>query len=459
MKRLLEIAVMVPGSVALLLFMGMTPPPALAACSGHILTGNAAFTNYKEEHPGVCRKITAADLPEPYETSSAMNPARIVPRPSDVWPQTLPGFEIQLYATGLNAPRLIRTAPNGDLFVAESYAGKILVLRGVGKDGKAAKSSVFSSGLTLPFGINFYPRGPDPKWVYVANTDSVVRFPFQNGDMKARGAAQTVVKQLPGFGRLQGGGHWTRDVVFSRDGKHMFISVGSMSNDNDPDIDPAEHHRADILEFTPQGKFERVYAYGLRNCVGEAINPVTGSLWCSNNERDGLGDNLVPDFITHVQPGGFYGWPYYYIGGHRDPRHQGKHPELRAKSIIPDVLLQAHSSSLEMLFYEGSQFPATYRGWAFAAEHGSWNKHIRAGYEVIAVQMKDGHATGAYEDFVTGFVLPNGDVWGRPVGLAQAKDGSMFISDDASGSIWRLIYTGKSQAKPVVPAQGAKARK
>lgn len=444
MKCALGTAGATRGVLALLLAAAvLAPAAAFGSCSGKILTGKAAFTNYKEEHPGVCRKITPADLPEPYDTPSATNPARIVPRPRGVWPQTLPGFEVKLYATGLSTPRLIRVAPNGDLFVAESYAGKILILRGTGKNGEAEKVSVFASGLTLPFGINFYPSGPNPKWVYVANTNSVVRFPYQNGDLKARGPAETVVEKIPGFGRLTGGGHWTRDLVFSLDGKHMFISVGSHSNDNDPDTDPAEYHRADILEFTPEGKFERVYAYGLRNCVGEAINPVTGSLWCSNNERDGLGDNLVPDFITHVQAGGFYGWPYYYIGGHRDPRHQGKHPELKSKSIVPDVLLQAHSSSLEMLFYEGSQFPSIYHGWGFAAEHGSWNKHERAGYEVIAIPMKDGHATGAYEDFVTGFVLPNGDVWGRPVGLAVAKDGSMFISDDASGTIWRLIYTGK----------------
>lgn len=421
-------------------------PAALGSCSGQILTGKSAFTNYKEQHPGDCRKITAADLPEPYATSSAMNPARVVPRPKDAWPETLPGFEVQLYATGLSAPRLIRTAPNGDLFVSEGYSGKIVVLRGINKDGKAEQTETFASGLTLPFGINFYPIGPNPKWVYVANTNSVVRFPYKNGDMKARGPAETVVKQLPGYGRLQGGGHWTRDVVFSPDGRHMFVSVGSQTNDNDPDTDPAEHNRADILEFTPEGKFERIYAYGIRNCVGEAINRVTGDLWCSTNERDGLGDNLPPDYITHVQPGGFYGWPYYYTGGNRDPRHQGKHPELQAKSIVPDVLLQPHSATLEMLFYEGSQFPAVYHGWAFAALHGSWNKHEHAGFEVIAVPMKDGHATGAYEDFVTGFMLPDGNAWGRPVGVAVAKDGSMFISDDTSGSIWRLVYTGKSSA-------------
>jgi glucose/arabinose dehydrogenase len=347
-----------------------------------------------------------------------------------------------MYTTGLDQPRLIRTAPNGDLFVALSYQNKILVFRGVGPDGKPQQSSVFADNLSQPFGIRFYPSGPNPKWVYIGNTDSVVRFPYKNGDLKATGPAEHLT-DLPGGGKLRGGGHWTRDIAFTQDGSKMLVSVGSHSNVDDADNNPAEEHRADVLEFTPEGKFLKVYASGIRNCVGEAINPTTGQLWCSTNERDMLGDNLVPDYITHVQEGGFYGWPWYYMGGHQDPRHEGKHPELKNAVLTPDVLLQPHFASLEMTFYEGSQFPADYKGDIFAAEHGSWNKAVRAGYELIRVPVKDGKATGAYEDFMTGFVTPDGKVWGRPVGVTVANDGSLFVTDDGSGSIWHIRYTGK----------------
>jgi glucose/arabinose dehydrogenase len=281
--------------------------------------------------------------------------------------------------------------------------------------------------------------------VYIGNTDSVVRFPYHVGDMKATGPVEKLA-DLPGGGRLRGGGHWTRDIAFSRDGKRMFVSVGSHSNDDDADTHPEEKDRADVLEFTPDGKFVKIYAYGIRNCVGETINPTTGELWCSTNERDMLGDNLVPDYITHVQEGGFYGWPWYYMstnGGVQDPRQVGKHPELAGKVITPDVLVNPHFASLEMLFYEGSQFPEEYKGDGFAAEHGSWNRANRSGYEVIRVPMKDGHATGEYEDFLTGFVRPDGKVWGRPVGVTVANDGSLFVTDDGSGSIWHVTYTGK----------------
>jgi glucose/arabinose dehydrogenase len=410
--------------------------------SGPVITGKAAFTDYTQEKPGVRRKLTVADLPEPYATKGVDNGADMVKKPDGAIPQAPAGFKVTLYADGLNQPRLIRTAPNGDLFVAVSYSNEILVYRGVGPDGKYKQMDKFADGLSQPFGIAFYPAGPNPKWVYVGNTDSVVRFPYKNGDMKASGPAEKLA-DLPGGGKLRGGGHWTRDVVFSKDGTKMFVSVGSHSNVDDADTHPEEFHRADVLEFTPEGKFIKVYASGIRNCVGEAINPITGQLWCSTNERDMLGDNLVPDYITHVQEDGFYGWPWWYMGGHQDPRHAGKHPELQAKVITPDVLLQPHFASLEMNFYEGSQFPAEYKGDAFAAEHGSWNKSSRAGYEVIRVPLRDGQATGEYEDFLTGFTTSDGHVWGRPVGVTVGKDGSLFVTDDGSGSIWQVSYTGK----------------
>jgi glucose/arabinose dehydrogenase len=411
-----------------------------------VLTGQAAFTDAAHESPGTRRHVTAADLPAPAPDQSVDNGPNVVPRPNNAWPIAPKGFKVEQYSTGLDNPRLLRFAPNGDLFLAESGPGTIKVFRGVGADGKPQQTSVFASGLHQPFGIAFYPAGPNPKWVYIGETDAIVRFPYENGDLKARGAEDELA-ELPGSGRLRGGGHWTRDLIFSKDGTKLFASVGSHSNVDDSDTHPEEFHRADVLEFTPEGKFVKVYAWGLRNCVGEAINSITGELWCSTNERDGLGNNLVPDYVTHVQEGGFYGWPWFYMGGlsggKPDPRHTGKHPELQSKVITPDILVNPHFASLEMLFYQGSQFPAEYRGDGFAAEHGSWNRAQRAGYEVIRLPMKNGHATGEYEDFLTNFALPNGTVWGRPVGVAEAKDGSLFVSDDGSRSIWHVTYTGK----------------
>ena len=396
------------------------------------------FTDFRFEKPGAFRKITLEDLPAPFATSSAGNAPRVVPRPDKAWPQVPPGFKVELYTTGLNNPRLLRTAPNGDIFVAESEPGDIRVFRGITADGKPAQGEVFASGLNEPFGINFYPPGPDPQWVYVGDTDAVVRFPYQNGDLKARGPAQHIA------GLPHGRGHWTRDIQFTADGKKMFVSVGSASNVDDPDTTPAEKNRADVLEFNPDGSDMRVYAYGIRNCVGMAIDSRTGELWCSVNERDALGDNLVPDYITHVQEGGFYGWPWWYMGGHQDPRHEGKHPELKDKVITPDVILNPHNASLEMTFYDGKQFPAEYQGDIFASEHGSWNRSVRVGYEVIRVPLhQSGHASGEYEDFMTGFVVDNGHVWGRPVGVTVAPDGSLLVTDDGSMSIWRISYTGK----------------
>jgi glucose/arabinose dehydrogenase len=243
---------------------------------------------------------------------------------------------------------------------------------------------------------------------------------------------------------LPNGGHATRDLAFSLDGKRLFVAVGSRSNVADVDTVPAEARRANILEYTPDGQFVKVYASGIRNPVGIAVNPLTGELWCSVNERDGLGDNLVSDYITHLQEGGFYGWPYYYSGGNQDPRLEGKHPELKDHVIVPDVLLQAHSASLEMVFYDGKQFPEEYHGDIFAAEHGSWNKETPGGYEVVRVPLTKGHASGEYEDFLTGFITGNGDAaWGRPVGVAVASDGSLLVTDDASKSIWRVAYVRK----------------
>ncbi len=356
---------------------------------------------------------------------------------------------------------MIRVAPNGDVVVVESQAGRVHVFRGVGPDGRALEDSVYATGLHEPYGLVFYPPGGSPQWVYVANTDSVVRYAYKTGDLKATAAPETIVARLPAS-RPQDQdavrrydeavakgqappdhGHWTRDLALSLDGKRLFVGVGSASNADDPDEFPREQNRAAILEYTPEGQFVKVYASGIRNPSGIAVNPANGELWTSVNERDGLGDNLVPDYITHVEEGGFYGWPYFYIGGNPDPRHAGKRPELQAKTIVPDVLLQSHTASLQMIFYDGAQFPAAYRGDIFAGQHGSWNRAVRSGYEVVRVHLENGRSDGSYEDFLTGFLTPNGDVWGRPVGVNVASDGSLLVSDDGSGSIWRVSYTGR----------------
>jgi len=305
--------------------------PLEAQTKENPVTGQDAFADWSHEKPGVLRKISVTDLPEPKPEESVRNQPHIVPRPQNEWPVAPLGFKVTLYAGGDNGPspspdqqhsqqkgtkppgqgtfrqpRLIRAAPNGDLFVADSGGGIIFVLRSVGPDGKAAQVERFATGLDHPFGIAFYPAD-NPKFVYIADTTAVVRFAYQSGDLHASGGPQIIVAKLPGYVQLVGGGHWTRDVVFTKDGEHMLVSVGSGSNIDNPDDHPKEFHRADVLEYTPEGKFIKVYASGIRNCVGEAINPVTGMLWCSTNERDELGNHLVPDYVTAVPEDGFFG--------------------------------------------------------------------------------------------------------------------------------------------------------
>ncbi len=416
--------------------------PAAPEAAGAKITGDAPkppFTDFRYEKPGATRKITVKDLPPPYASESAQNGAEVVARPHNAWPVAPEGFKVELYASALDNPRWLKTAPNGDVFLAESNPGRILVFRGMTADGKPEQTETFANGLKKPYGIAFYPPGPDPQWIYVGNTNEIIRYPYHNGDLKPSGESQHVA-DLP-----NGGGHWTRAIAFSPDGKKLFVGVGSASNVDDPDTHPAEKDRADILACDPANCQLSVFAYGIRNAGGGiAVNPKTGELWCSVNERDALGDNLVPDYITHVEEGGFYGWPWWYMGAHQDPRHQGKHPELKEKALVPDVLLQPHNASLEFTFYQADKFPKDYDGDIFASEHGSWNKATRVGYEVIRVPLhQTGRATGEYQDFLTGFVLPDGRVWGRPVGITVAHDGSLLVSDDGSNSIWRVSYTGK----------------
>ena len=436
------------------------PPSASAATSSSPATGDPG--DWRNAAPGVKHHITVADLPAPYATTSSGNGPRGVDQPAGASLAVLPGFTVRVFASGLSNPRIVRVAPNGDIFIAETGANRLHIMRASDGAEVPAQNQIFAEGLDRPFGIAFYPPDQDPKWVYVANNNSVVRFAYHSGDLAATGSPEVIVPQLT----ESHGGHSTRDVAFSLDGKRMFISVGSGSNVADgmskKSVDDAhaweaehgkgagwddETNRADILVTDPEGHAPlRTFATGIRNGVGIAVNPATGDLWSSTNERDGLGDDLVPDYITRVKEGGYYGWPWFYLGNHEDPRHAGERPDLAGQAIVPDVLLQAHSASLEMCFYAAKKgvasFPADYDGDAFAAEHGSWNRSTRTGYKLIRVRLHHGVPTGEYDDFLTGFVADDHSVWGRPVGVAEAHDGALLMTEDGHGMLWRISYSG-----------------
>jgi glucose/arabinose dehydrogenase len=422
---------------------------------------NAADPNdWRQNSPGRTYSISADRLDAPFTSVGSSRGGR-GSQTADTKLQVPAGFKVELFASGLTNPRIVRVAPNGDIFVAETAANRIHVYRAA--DGAATPTSdeIFATGLTRPFGIAFYPSGAEPQWIYVANNNSVVRFPYRNGDLKARGEAETIVPQLA----PTNGGHTTRDLAFANDGRRLFISVGSAGNlgEGMPRKTPAElaqweaenslgaawggdTRRANILVTSPDGREPvKIFATGIRNPVGLAVHPTSGSLWTSTNERDGLGDNLVPDYVTSVKEGGYYGWPWYYLGNHEDPRLEGVRPDLAGKATVPDVLFQAHSAALGIAFYSAttgpSAFPAAYRGELFVALHGSWNRTSLTGYKVVRAKFQNGRPTGEYEDFLTGFVAAgaNGpNVWGRPVGVAVARDGALLVTDDCSGSIWRV---------------------
>ncbi|MDR3513001.1 MAG: PQQ-dependent sugar dehydrogenase [Caulobacteraceae bacterium] len=422
--------------------------------------GAAAYGDWRADAPGVVRKINPADMPAPYASKPAAAPSSLAPRPAGAELKTLPGFTVQPFAK-LQGPRTVRVAPNGDIFVAETEAGQVSVLRAADGAAKPTVNQVFVDGIDRPFGVEFYPPGPNPQWVYVASPYSVVRFPYANGDLKARGPSQTIVAKLAADTH----GHSTRDLAFSPDGRRLYISVGSASNvaeampKKSPDETKAwqadhalgaawgnEEHRADVLVADPDGKNLKVFAAGIRNCAGLAVNPATRDVWCATNERDLLGDNLPPDYATRVREGGFYGWPWYYIGDHEDPRLKGQRPDLAGKAITPDVLFQPHSAPLGISFYTArggpAAFPAEYRGDAFVGLHGSWNRALRTGYKVVRLKLRNGVPTGEYEDFVTGFVIDGKSVWGRPVDTAVAHDGALLFTDDAGDTLWRVAYAG-----------------
>ena len=363
-------------------------------------------------------------LPAPFATKSAGNgPDRVKP-PAGFLPQVPQGFRVNVFAANFKQPRWLAVAPNGDIFLADTGAGEIVVLRDPHSTGGAQEREVFVNGMKRPFGIAFREN-----YVYVGNMNALLRFRYDPKTSKRLGEAEHLLD-------LPSGGHDTRSLAFSADGKHLFIAIGSDSN-----IDAGEEpRRAAVTVCDPDGKNARLYATGLRNPVGLAIEPATGEVWTSVNERDELGDNLPPDYFTSVKDGGFYGWPYSYIGDNVDPRVKPQRPALVAKAIIPDVLLGAHVTPLQFAFYTGKQFPESYRGGAFVAEHGSWNRATRSGYQIAFVAFQNGKPSADPVPFMTGLV-PNpssSNVNGRPVGVAVAPDGSLLVSDDGAGVIYRI---------------------
>jgi glucose/arabinose dehydrogenase/cytochrome c2 len=430
------------------------PPPAAAGPP----KGEA---DWKKDYPGRKHRINLAKLPAPYDTPSAANFPRLVPKPDDAKLSVPKGFVVNVFTSDVNAPRAMRLAPNGDIFLTETQTGRVKVLRPSADGATAASVEVFAQGLVLPFGMALYPSGSDPQWLYVAETNRVVRYAYKVGQTKASGVPEVVVPQLS---PAAGGGHFTRDLVFSRDGKRMFVSVGSASNvaEDMPKKSPdevkaweqehglgaawgAEENRADVLVFDVNSNGPgKVFASGIRNCVGLTINPKTGDLWCTTNERDMLGDDLVPDYSTRVKEGAFYGWPWYYMGSNEDPRLKNDRPDLAGKVTKPDVPYQSHSAALNLVFYTAtsgsSVFPKEYRGDGFAVMHGSWNRAFRTGHKIVRVRMKNGVPTGEYDDFMVGFIADDGNAWGRPVGAVVAADGSLLMSEDGNNQIYRISY-------------------
>jgi len=407
----------------------------LAGCSSKV--SNEEKEEAAKSGPDSVETVTdSLTLPAPFTTESVENRPEEAGWPEGKMPAAPAGFTVSKYADKLKSPRWTYIAPNGDVFVAESNtkksADRITLLRDVNKDGKPEMREIFMENLKQPLGMLVLKD-----YFYVANTNGLYRYPYKSGETKIASKGEKIV-DLPAGGYNN---HWTRNLLANADGSKIYISVGSASNVADHGMDE-EKRRANILEVNPDGTGERIYASGLRNPVGMDWAPGSNTLWTAVNERDKLGDELVPDYITSVKEGGFYGWPYAYFGKNEDPRRKGERPDLVAKTLVPDVPVGSHTASLGLAFYDKTQFPAKYQNGAFIGQHGSWNRSVRSGYEVVRVPLKNGKANGIYQDFLTGFLTPNGDVWGRPVGVATAADGSLLVSDDGSGSVWRVSYSG-----------------
>jgi glucose/arabinose dehydrogenase len=409
-------------------------------------SGGAWAGDLLGDAPGTRHRIDPAALPPPYVTPSAADSPEIVRRPEGAAPRAPAGFTVSLWAEHLDQPRALRRAPDGSIFLAESGAGRVLRFTAAGT------YTVFARGLDLPFGIAFWPPRA-PAYVYVAETGRVLRYPWHPGQPAPAGKPEVVIPALPT------GGHWTRDLAVSPDGARLLVSVGSDTNlgREMPHAPPGglaawqaahglgaawgeEAGRAVVEWFRPDGVGGlHPFAQGLRNCSSLTVQPATGMPWCATNERDGLGDDLPPDFATHVTEGAFYGWPWFYWGAHQDPSLRGRRPDLAGHVTVPDVPIQAHSAPLGITFYDRTAFPREYQGDAFVALHGSWNRSRPTGYKVIRLHMDpSGRPDGSYEDFLTGFAVSERAVWGRPVGVAVAADGALLVSEDAGGTIWRI---------------------
>lgn len=431
--------------------------PAAAPTPPAGTSGLPAEEHWSNDQPGRIHHVRMADLPPPFASPSAGNNPKTVPRPQGVLPSVPEKFSVNLWATDPDRGRVMARAPNGDIFMSSTTKRLIKVFRS--STGETADTvSVFADKLDRPFGFAFWPVGPDPQYLYVANVNSIVRFPYKNGDLVAGAAAEVVVPTLT----AETGSHSSRTLVFSSDSKTMYLSIGSASNvaEDIGDTPPeplaqwekkhglgaawgSEFDRAVVLAFDADGKNKRTFATGLRNCVGMYLHPRSGELLCSINERDRLGDNLPPDYLTRVKQGAHYGWPWYYIGDHEEPRLKGHRPDLKGKVTAPDLLLTAHSAPLGMIMYEAkagasAAFPSEYDGDLFLALHGSWNRATRTGSKVVRVFMKNGVPTGKYQDFMTGFVVSDKEVWGRPSSVVVQLDGSLLVDDDVTGEIWRV---------------------
>lgn len=395
--------------------------------------------------------VTADTLPPPYATPSVSKNAKVIPWPANKKPIAPVNFTVTKYASGLNYPRWIYQAPNGDVFVAEARTGsnsanRITILRDANRDGTPELKQTFLQGLNRPLGMLIL----NGKF-YVANTDGVLQFPYTNGQTTMTAVGKKILT-LPAGGYNN---HWTRNIIANAAGSRIYVSVGSAGNVGEFGMD-VEARRAAILEINPDGTGERIYASGIRNPVGMAWAPVTNVLWTSVNERDLLGDNLVPDYMVGLRPGGWYGWPYAYFGTHEDPRWAGKRPDLVASSLMPDVDLGSHTSSLGLAFHTLRYFPGKYQGGAFVGQHGSWNRSAFSGYKVVFVPFASGKPTGRPQDFLTGFIANSAtnEVYGRPAGVCMTKDGAMLVADDAGNTIWRVEYTPPTGNKPPVARAG-----
>lgn len=397
----------------------------------------------------------AENLPEPYATKSKTKFSNVIGWPEGKKPIAPEGFSVTKFSDGFDNPRNIFVAPNGDVFVSEGATkvgalkkfgakligadkaqnldgggNRIILLRDTNNDGTPDVKSVFLDGLNQPFGMTIIDSS-----FFVANTDGLWKYEYHRGDLKPTGKGEKILS-LPAGGYNN---HWTRNLLASPDRARIYISVGSGSNVGEHGMDN-EIRRANILEVLPDGSGEKIYASGLRNPVGMDFVPGTYNLWTAVNERDELGDDLVPDYMTHVKEGGFYGWPYSYFGQNLDPQVKDQRPDLVKTALVPDMPLGAHTASLGLVFYDGKTFPGKYQGGAFIGQHGSWNRSSFAGYKVIFIPFKNGRPSGKPEDFLTGFIADadKGDVYGRPVGVAVAADGALLVADDAANTVWRV---------------------